>query len=314
MSALFPVIVHDVMPEGADCVRLRLAAAPGQGALPRFAPGAHVDVLTPVGLVRQYSLCGDADDPGFYELCIKREAASRGGSESLCSTVEKGMELHISPPRNAFMLPAAQHYVLIAGGIGITPLLSMMARLQRQGADWTLHYYTRTPDQAPFRNRLLAAPYMGRVHMARSLKQGYPAALSRPDTDTAIMLCGPDGFMQAVSSHAIAAGWKPAQVHTEYFRPTEMVTHDDEQAFKVVLARSGRSITVPPGQSIAGALMAAGIAVSLSCEQGMCGACVVPLLAGEGAHRDMVLSEEEQACSIALCCSRARTPSITLDL
>ena len=302
------------MPEGADCVRLRLVATPGQGALPRFAPGAHVDVLTPAGLVRQYSLCGDADDPGFYELCIRREVASRGGSASLCSTVKKGMELHISPPRNAFALPGAQRYILIAGGIGITPLLPMMARLQRQGVDWALYYYTRTPGQAPFRDRLLTAPYASRVHMATSLRQGYPAALSRPDTDTAIMLCGPDGFMQAVSSHAIATGWEAAQIHTEYFRPTEMTPDDGEQAFEVVLARSGRRVTVPPDQSIASALMAAGIAVSLSCEQGMCGACVVPLLAGEGAHRDMVLSEDEQACSIALCCSRARTPSITVDL
>lgn len=302
------------MPEGADCVRLRLVATPGQGALPRFAPGAHVDVLTPAGLVRQYSLCGDADDPGFYELCIRREAASRGGSASLCSTVKKGMELHISPPRNAFALPGAQRYILIAGGIGITPLLPMMARLQRQGVDWALYYYTRTPDQAPFRDRLLTAPYASRVHMATSLRQGYPAALSRPDTDTAIMLCGPDGFMQAVSSHAIATGWEAAQIHTEHFRPAEMAPDDGEQAFEVVLARSGRRVTVPPDQSIASALMAVGIAVSLSCEQGMCGACVVPLLAGEGAHRDMVLSEDEQACSIALCCSRARTPSITVDL
>ncbi|AZV37910.1 oxidoreductase [Komagataeibacter xylinus] len=314
MSALFPVIVHDVMLEGADCVRLRLVATPGQGALPRFAPGAHVDVLTPAGLVRQYSLCGDADDPGFYELCIRREAASRGGSASLCSTVEKGMELHISPPRNAFALPGAQRYILIAGGIGITPLLPMMARLQRQGVDWALYYYTRTPDQAPFRDRLLTAPYASRVHMATSLRQGYPAALACPEADMAIMLCGPDGFMQAVSSHAIAAGWEAAQIHTEYFRPTEVAPDDGEQAFEVVLARSGRRVTVPPDQSIASALMAAGIAVSLSCEQGMCGACVVPLLAGEGAHRDMVLSEAEQACSIALCCSRARTPSITVDL
>ncbi|MBV1829750.1 oxidoreductase [Komagataeibacter sp. AV436] len=313
MSALFPVIVHDVMAEGADCVRLQLAAAPGQGALPRFTPGAHVDVLTPCGLVRQYSLCGDADDPAVYELCIKREPTSRGGSDSLCSSVEKGMELHISPPRNAFALPAALRYVLIAGGIGITPLLSMMARLQRQGAEWELYYYTRNPDQVPFKERLLAAPYVNRVHIARGLKQGYPAALSCPEADTAIMLCGPDGFMQAVSSHAIATGWSPAQIHTEYFRPTEMAP-DDEQAFEVVLARSGRSITVPPGQSIAGALMAAGIEVSLSCEQGMCGACVVPLVAGEGDHRDMVLTEDEQASSIALCCSRARTPCLTLDL
>ncbi|GBR15821.1 flavodoxin reductase [Komagataeibacter nataicola NRIC 0616] len=306
--------MRDVMPEGVDCIRLRLAAAPGQGTLPRFAPGAHVDVLTPSGLVRQYSLCGDVDDPGVYELCIKREAASRGGSDSLCRMVDKGMELHISPPRNAFALPVAQHYVLIAGGIGITPLLSMMARLQRQGADWTLYYYTRTPDQAPFRGRLLVAPYVNRVHMARSLKQGYPAALAHPEADTAIMLCGPNGFMQAVSSHAIAAGWEPEQIHTEYFCPTEAAPDDEEQAFEVILARSGRSLTVPPGQSIADALMAAGIEVNLSCEQGMCGACVVPLLAGEGAHRDMVMTEEEQACSIALCCSRARTPSLTLDL
>ncbi|MCE2577858.1 PDR/VanB family oxidoreductase [Komagataeibacter sp. FNDCR1] len=314
MSSLFPVLVEDAAPEGTDCVRLRLVARPGGEGLPSFEPGAHVDVMTPSGLIRQYSLCGAAEDPSAYELCIRRDAASRGGSESLCTQVSRGMELLISAPRNAFSLPDAQRYMLVGGGIGITPLLSMMRRLQANGVDWGLSYYTREPDQAPFRDMLRASPYREHVRFSRSLKDGYPDFLEMPSPDTAIMLCGPDGFMDAVFSHAVAAGWRPEQIHTEYFRPTESTHALSDRPFEVVLARSGQTVTVPAGQSIASALLAVGIDVDLSCEQGMCGACIVPLLAGEGDHRDVVLTEEEQGSHIALCCSRSRTPSLTLDL
>ena len=314
MSSLFTVIVDEVAPEGAECMRLRLVARPGDDALPGFEPGAHVDVMTPSGLIRQYSLCGSADDPSAYLLCVKREADSRGGSQSLCTQVRPGMELQVSHPRNAFSLPRARRYVLVGGGIGVTPLLSMMMRLQRDNADWQLHFYAREPERAPFRDLLDTSPYRERVHFSRSPRTGYPDVLDAPDRNTAIMLCGPDGFMNAVFSHAVAAGWALGQVHTEYFRPTETSHARSDRAFDVVLARSGQTVCVPAGQSIAAALLAAGIDVTLSCEQGMCGACVVPLLAGEGDHRDMVLTEEEQGSSIALCCSRSRSPSLTLDM
>ncbi|GAN88701.1 PDR/VanB family oxidoreductase [Komagataeibacter intermedius] len=315
MSSLFPVHVDDVAPEGTECVRLRLVARPGDDALPAFEPGAHVDVMTPSGLIRQYSLCGSADDPSAYLLCIRREADSRGGSQSLCTQVRPGMELQISTPRNAFSLPVARRYVLVGGGIGVTPLLSMMMRLQRDNADWQLHFYARDPERAPFREMLDASPYREHVHFSQSPRSGgYPAVLDSPDPDTAIMLCGPDGFMNAVFAHAVAAGWGTGQIHTEYFRPTDSTHALSDRPFEVVLARSGQTVPVPAGQSIASALLAAGVDVALSCEQGMCGACVVPLLAGDGDHRDMVLTEEEQGGSIALCCSRSRSPSLTLDL
>ena len=314
MSSLFPVIVEEIAPEGAGCVRLRLVARAGDDALPAHEPGAHIDVMTPSGLIRQYSLCGLADGPGAYELCIKHEADSRGGSESLCTQVRQGMELQISPPRNAFPLPRAQRYILVAGGIGITPLLSMMARLQRDGADWQLYYYARVPEQAPFGDMLRQSLYGKHVRFYRSLKNGYPDALDSPAADTAIMLCGPDGFMNAVFSHAVATGWQADQIHTEYFRPAETSHAMSDRPFEVILAQSGKTVTVPSGQSIASALLAAGVDVPLSCEQGMCGACVVPLLSGEGDHRDMVLTEDEQGSSIALCCSRSRGPSLTLGI
>ncbi|NHN89628.1 PDR/VanB family oxidoreductase [Acetobacter conturbans] len=314
MSPLFPVLVQEATPEGRDCVRLRLTALEGQDALPAFEPGAHIDVMTPSGLIRQYSLCGSADDREAYELCVKRENNSRGGSESLCSKAQPGMELQISHPRNAFPLPAAQRYILIGGGIGITPLLSMMGRLKQGGADWELHYYAREPEHAPFREALLNGPESDRVHLHQSIRNGYPEALSTPSPDTVIMLCGPTGFMDAVFAQAVANGWQTDQVRTEHFRPTESSHDEEDRPFDVVLARSGQTIAVPAGQSIASALLAAGIDVSLSCEQGMCGACVVPLLAGEADHRDMILTEEEQGCNIALCCSRARSPVLTVEL
>ncbi|MFT8897664.1 MAG: PDR/VanB family oxidoreductase [Acetobacter sp.] len=314
MSSLFPVLVDDAMPEGDGCVRLCLVASNGDDQLPGFEPGAHVDVVTPSGLVRQYSLCGSADDPSAYELCVRREEASRGGSDSLCKQARKGMELKISMPRNAFPLPEAQRYVLVAGGIGITPLLSMIRRLEQKGADWELYYYARNPESAPFGAMLREAPYAQRVQFSSSLRNGYPDALTTPSTGTVIMLCGPDGFMKAVRARAEESGWPQDAIRTEYFRPSETSIPLTDQPFQVVLARSGQVVTVPPDQSIASALMVAGIDVSLSCEQGMCGACVVPILAGEGEHRDMVLTEEEQQHSIALCCSRSRTPSLTLDM
>ncbi|GBQ57375.1 flavodoxin reductase [Komagataeibacter swingsii DSM 16373] len=295
-------------------MRLRLVARAGDDALPGFEPGAHVDVMTPAGLVRQYSLCGSADDPSAYDLCIRREANSRGGSESLCTQVRQGMELRISRPRNAFPLPQARRYILVAGGIGVTPLLSMMMRLQRDGADWQLCYYARAPGHAPFGDMLRTPPYAAHVRFSPGLTNGYPDALDSPCADTAIMLCGPDGFMDAVYAHAVAAGWRGEQIHTEYFRPVESSHALSDRPFEVVLARSGQTVTVPAGQSIASALLAAGVDVPLSCEQGMCGACVVPLLSGEGDHRDMVLTEEEQGGNIALCCSRSRSPSLTLGL
>ncbi|MBE7729789.1 PDR/VanB family oxidoreductase [Komagataeibacter sp. FXV3] len=314
MSTLFPVIVGDAVPEGMGCVRLRLVARAGDDALPDFEPGEHVDVMTPSGLIRQYSLCGPPDDPSAYELCIKREADSRGGSESLCTQARQGMELRISRPRNAFPLPQARRYILVAGGIGVTPLLSMMARLQQNGADWQLYYYARVPEHAPFGDMLRKPPYAAHVRFSSSLKNGYPDALDSPCADTAIMLCGPDGFMNAVYAHAVAVGWLTDQIHTEYFRPTETAHVLSDRPFEVVLAQSGQVVSVPSGQSIASALLAAGVDVPLSCEQGMCGACVVPLLAGEGDHRDMVLTEEEQGGNIALCCSRSRSPSLTLGM
>ena len=314
MSSLFPVLVENVAPEGADCLRLRLVARAGEENLPAFEPGAHVDVMTPSGLIRQYSLCGSADDPAAYDVCIRRDAASRGGSDSLCAQVTPGMELRISRPRNAFALPDARRYMLVAGGIGVTPILSMLLRLQRNNVGWRLYYYAREPDQAPFGEMLRHDPYREHVRFSRSLREGYPDFLDTPSPDTAIMLCGPDGFMNAVFAHAVAAGWRPEQIHTEYFRPAEASHALEDRPFEVVLARSGRTVTVPAGQSIASALLAAGMDIDLACEQGMCGACIVPLLAGVGDHRDEVLTEEEQGGHIALCCSRSRTPSLTLDL
>ncbi|EFG84252.1 oxidoreductase [Novacetimonas hansenii] len=315
MSSLFPVLVESVTSEGARCVRLRLVARADDENLPGFEPGAHVDIMTPSGLIRQYSLCGSADDTSAYEVCIKHDnATSRGGSASLCTQVSPGMELQISSPRNAFTLPEARRYSLVAGGIGITPLLPMLLRLQRNNAEWELHYYTREPEQAPFADMLRNSSYQEHVHFRRSLREGYPDCLNIPSPDTAIMLCGPDGFMNAVSSHAVAAGWRAEQIHTEYFRPAESSHSLMDQPFEVVLARSGQTIRVQAGQSIASALLAAGIEIDLACEQGMCGACIVPLLAGVGDHRDVVLTQEEQGGHIALCCSRSRTPSLTLDL
>ncbi|RBM08279.1 PDR/VanB family oxidoreductase [Novacetimonas cocois] len=314
MTSFLSAVIHDVAREGTDCIRLRLLAAEGQGPLPPYEAGAHIDVVTPAGPVRQYSLCGQPDALGTYELCIKRDATSRGGSESLFTQAKTGMALEISAPRNAFPMPEASRYILIAGGIGITPLMAMMGTLRHREADWRLYYYVREPANAPFRQDLAQDIASGRVMLATSLRNGYPDALEVPSPDAVVMLCGPNGFMDAVSSHAVSAGWRPDQVRREHFQPVEQPAGTSDRPFEVILSRTGRTVSIPAGQSIAYALLDAGIDVPLSCEQGMCGACVVPLLQGKGDHRDMILTQDEQERSIALCCSRARGSSLVLEL
>lgn len=315
------VKVTQLTPQGLGNLGIRLESLHGE-ALPTFSAGSHVDVFIPGGLVRQYSIASAPSRLDHYELCVKKDSASRGGSRFLHESLVVGDTLEISLPRNLFALQPARHHVLVAAGIGITPLLSMAEALSEQGLSFSLHYYSRTPAEAAYTERLQALG--GLLHhsdQGRSPRHHLPEDFQHPDARTRLYLCGPDAFMQHMTERAIGLGWEAAQIHREAFsaRPFANEPGTDgaaDGAFDVQLRSSGQIVPVAADQSIAQALQAARIEIPLSCEQGFCGACLTGVLEGTPCHRDSVLSDEEKSLNqqIALCCSRSVSQRLVLDL
>jgi vanillate O-demethylase ferredoxin subunit len=297
-----------------------LVAADGT-ALPAFTAGAHLDVHLPGGLVRQYSLCNAPHETQHYRIGVLRDAASRGGSQAMHERIEVGQTLDISAPKNHFPLAAgAKRSLLLAGGIGVTPILCMAEALGAAGADFQMHYCARSRRHAAFLDQLAGAPYAPRVQLhfddeAPEQRLDIPALLAGPDAQTHLYVCGPRGFIEAVLSTARAQGWPEAQLHCEFFAG-EVVSNETDAAFEVALQRSGRVVTVPKGITIVRALEDAGIPVMVSCEQGVCGTCLTPVLDGVPDHRDSYLTPDEQAANdqMLLCCSRAKSARLVLDL
>lgn len=306
--------------EAQDICSLELVPVDAS-ALPAFTAGAHVELQLPGGLVRPYSLCNDPAETHRYQLGVLRDPASRGGSAAVHQQLQEGQTLHISAPRNHFALaPEARHSLLLAGGIGITPLLAMAEQLTRDGADFELHYAARSAARMAFRERLAASHFAHRVHLhldegddAQKLK--LPALLAAPAADLHLYVCGPQGFMDAVLNTARAQGWAEPQLHHEYFGAT-LASSVADQPFEVQLASTGQSITVAAGQSAVRALADAGIVVQTACEQGVCGTCLTRVLEGVPEHHDLYLTPEEQAANDQFlpCCSRAKTARLVLDL
>ncbi|UVC32099.1 PDR/VanB family oxidoreductase [Pantoea sp. SOD02] len=298
---------------GAGNVLLTLASRNGQ-PLPVFTPGAHIDVLIPDGGKRQYSLCSTAAD--HYEICVRLDQRSTGGSRWLHQQLNVGDDLEISAPRNHFPLPQASRTLLFAAGIGLTPLLVMAETLAARQADFTLHLYLKRADELAFSARLSNLGARVVIHYSSegdSLRQRVPDDLSKPD-NAALVFCGPAGFMEHLQQLALQHGWTETQLHSERFQPTTTVTAG--VAFEVEIASSGARFAVGAEQTIAEVLENAGIELPLSCEQGICGSCITGVLAGEPDHRDDVLSKQERAANdcIVLCCSRAHSPLLVLDL
>lgn len=306
--------------QAQDICSFELARSDG-APLPAFDAGAHIDVHLPGGLIRQYSLCNPPWETQSYLIGVLRDPASRGGSKAMHEQMQVGQKLLISKPRNLFPLSEnAQRSLLFAGGIGITPILCMAERLHRLGADFELHYCTRSIERAAFVERLQASPFAERVQLHFD---GGPAAqrldtaalLANPDAHTHLYVCGPGGFMEHVLNTAKAQGWNDERAHREYFAATP-INHDNDGSFAVQLNSSGQIIQIPADQSVAEALEACGIDIPLSCEQGICGTCLTRVLAGEPEHRDLFLTEAEQALNdqFTPCCSRAKSPLLVLDL
>lgn len=277
-------------------VRLRLEGRD----LPRWEPGAHLDLVLPSGLVRQYSLCGDPEDTSSYTVATRLVPDGRGGSREVHEQVREGMELEVRGPRNRFPLVRAESYVFVAGGIGITPVLPMLRALG-EDVEWRLLYCGRSRASMPF---VAEVEKLGRDRV--TVVEGPPdldAHLGDVPEGAAVYCCGPEGLMAAVREL-----FPP--VHLERFTPRA----SGGDAFEVELRRSGRTLTVPADSTVLAAVRAELPDTLYSCEQGFCGTCQQRVLEGEVDHRDELLTDAERADSMLICVSRARGDRLVLDM
>ncbi|WP_138421440.1 PDR/VanB family oxidoreductase [Maritimibacter alexandrii] len=289
--------------------------APLDGAeLPTFEPGAHVTIETPSKAMRRYSLINDGSAPEVYKIAVKREPESRGGSASMHDEATVGTELRVEPPENDFPMGEANEYLLIAGGIGVTPIYSMAQQLDREGKPFNIIYCTRSPEDTAYLDEMRAA-FGDRLLVHHD--EGDPEKVYdfwdhfEEPKKMHVYCCGPAPLMEEIE--AISGHWPEGRVNFEDFKPVDVVREDDK-AFDVVLEKSGKRVTVPEDRSILEALRDAGVATVSSCESGTCGTCKTRLLSGEVDHRDMVLMDEEKSDNIMICVSRAKEGELVLDL
>jgi vanillate O-demethylase ferredoxin subunit len=299
-----------------EAVRLVELRHPDGASLPAAAPGAHIDLRLPGGLIRSYSLVGDPEDRRAYRIAVLREPMSRGGSRAVHETLRVGDVLAVEGPRNHFpLVEDAPYSVLIAGGIGITPILPMAERLARLGRPFELHYGARSRADAVLLDRLAPLGAAVRLHFsgeADGRRCDIAAILSAAPAGTHVYCCGPAPMLDAYT--AAAARFDPARVHLERFAAAEPAAV--EGGFVVELARSGRMIAVPPGKTILEALNEHGIEPACSCIEGVCGTCETQVLDGVPDHRDAILTPEERAGNrtMMICVSGAKSDRLVLDL
>ena len=296
----------------ADVVELTLARPDGS-RLPDWAPGAHIDVVLPTGLTRQYSLCGDRWDAASYRIAVQREPDGRGGSSWLHDDGVPGVTLGFGGPRNNFRLAPAEDHLFIAGGIGITPLLPMIRQADLLDLPWRLLYLGRRRDRLAYLDELTAHGDRVTVHCADELGRAELDAWRPSDPRTRVYACGPERLLDAVAAWgAVPGGFAP---RIERFSATTGET-PPATTFDVVAARSGVTATVAEDESIVTALRRAGVDVITSCAQGVCGTCETDVLEGRPDHRDSLLDDAERAASRCLfpCVSRSRDPRLVLDL
>ncbi|MFJ8816563.1 PDR/VanB family oxidoreductase [Amycolatopsis thermoflava] len=301
--------------EAEGVVSLTLTAASGE-PMPPWEPGAHIDVLLPGGVERQYSLCGDPNDRSQWRIAILREDQGRGGSRWLHDNAEEGGRLRVRGPRNNFPLVEADRYLFIGGGIGITPLLTMIRRAQHRGAHWNLVYGGRRESSMAFLDEL--RPFGDRVRILPEDVHGLldvPGLLAEAAEGTVVYCCGPTGLLDVVQKHC--ADRFPGALHIERFTPAEPVgPREGDRPVEVVCEYSEKTVVVPPGQSILEALLEEGVEVESSCSEGTCGTCEVAVRSGIPDHRDSVLTEDERAAgeTMMICVSRARSDRLVLDI
>jgi ferredoxin-NADP reductase len=305
----------------ADGIHAYELADADDAELPEVQAGAHVDVHLPGQHVRSYSLAGDPRDRRTWTLGVLREVNGRGGSKALHDQVHVGDFVEVGAPRNAFGLkPGADHVVLVAGGIGITPLKAMAHVLAAEGRSFELHYCARSRRNAAFIDELRGFVPEGRLHLHfddGDVRQGLDIArlLREPGSRRHVYYCGPGGFMKACAD--ATAHWPAGTVHSEHFKapepPAKPAGHQDG-SFDVKLARSGITLHVASDQTIVRAIELAGHRVPTSCLSGLCGSCKVGVLEGEVDHQDYILNDDERAHCMTVCVSRAKGPMLVLDL
>lgn len=309
------VAVIGALTEEAEGVRSIVLTRADRGPMPAWRPGAHVDLVLANGIERQYSLCGDPADLSAWRVAVLREPDSRGGSSYLHDEIEAGQTIEVRGPRNEFPLDAAEAHLFIAGGIGITPLLPMIAEVHAAGAEWRLVYGGRRRGSMAFLGEL--EKYGDRVTIWPEDERGLidlPGLLAAPVTGTHVYCCGPGVLIDAVEAQS--AAWPRGTLHVERFRAKDGALDGPMTSFEVVLETSGLTLTVAAEQSIADVVEAAGVDILTSCREGTCGTCETAVLDGIPDHRDSLLTEDEQAENdvMMICCSRSKSPRLVLDL
>lgn len=295
---------------------------PKGNELPAFTPGAHIDVHIAPGVIRQYSLCNSPEERHRYVVAVLRDESGRGGSRGMHETLRVPNRVRVSVPRNNFRLSDdASKIILLAGGIGVTPLKSMVHQLEAESKNYELHYCAKGPEFAAFQSELEGMAKTGKVHC--HFDGGDPAKglniaqlLQTPQVGTHVYYCGPGGFMEACKQ--ATAHWPADAVHCEHFKaPIQKVPAESsgtDEGYIVELAASGRKLTVLPDQNLAEVLQQAGAPVETSCASGLCGTCKVRHLSGQIDHQDFILDENERQSFMTPCVSRGCGGTLVLDL
>lgn len=291
----------------------------GSDPLPTFRAGAHIDVHLKNGLTRQYSISNSATEKHRYVIAVLNDENSRGGSCSIHSDYQEGDLLCISEPRNLFELhPQTQKAILFAGGIGITPILSMAYQLKSQRIPFELHYFVRNHEMIAFYGNL-TTHFAENIHFhlqdQTETACNLSAILQKPSPEKHLYVCGPTGFMQYVMNAATTEGWQSSELHQEHFVAQNLSQHDD-QAFTIEILGSEQKIEVSTQQTAMQALIENGFDIPISCEQGICGTCITRVVSGIPDHRDLFMTDEEHALNdqFTPCCSRAKSKILVLDL
>ena len=319
MSRAFNVEICELVQETPDILCIMLTNSNG-GSLPKFTAGSHIDVYLDNGLIRQYSLSNSPTQRNFYEIAVLKEVNGKGGSEYIHQTFSKGSVLKISEPRNNFpLIKFAKNHLLLAGGIGVTPMMAMIAELESVGANFLLHYCARSPEKTAFYSRLKSLEKDGKVifhHDEGNPKNGLDleTLLSSPQQDTHLYYCGPPTFMKAVEK--ASEKWAAETIHSEYFVAPDRKDKAEvvNNKFQVKIASSGQVFNVLEGQTIVEVLRKNGLTVDTSCEDGYCGTCMTRFLEGEPEHNDHVLDAEDREEFVLICCARSKTAQLVLDL
>ena len=318
---LITVTINAITKEADEILSFEFVKADGSD-LPPFTAGAHIYVHISDGLSRQYSLCNDPSETHRYVVAVLREKSGRGGSRAMHETLKEGQQIKVSTPANHFELAGrgANFHLLLAGGIGVTPMMAMIEELERKEKPYLMHYCTRAPEVTAFLKRLQPRIKAGKVIIHHD--NGDPSkgldlteTLANHEIGMHLYACGPGSFMDAINSSVGA--WPPHAVHQEYFSAREMTEEEkawDAKPFKIKLSSSDELIDVPANRSITEVLREHGVSVQTDCEEGYCGTCLTHYVEGDPVHRDTVLDDSDREDYVMICCARARSKVLVLDL